>query len=295
MDRSEFASPEVGRSVMRRLLLCFPVLILGLPLAVYLLLVSGAQSARNTVADVPAPVISDQGAALPTPAQMEKLAADDPVAFLEACIRRYDREVKGYSLTMQKQERLDGKLLPKEIIEVWLKEQPFSVYMHWLEGARKADSVVYVKGENNDMLLVHPAGLAGRFVKVVEREVAGEEAKASGRYPISQSGIKNGTLRTFAGWMAAQKRGKLQVEYLGEHKIKEAGDRVCYKLHRTYDQTENDGVTDLTIYIDKATWLQVGSVVKGENNKLIGEYFFRDIRLNPEFRKDQFERAILER
>ena len=76
--------------------------------------------------------------------------------------------------------------------------------------------------------------------------------------------------------------------------MKEAGDRVCYTLRRDqYPKPEEDGVTELTIYIDKETYLQVGAVLKGEGGKLIASYYFRDIKLNPEFKADQFTRAAL--
>src|SRR5438876_11526647 len=108
--------------------------------------------------------------AVPDNARMEMLAKEDPIAFLENCLTRYDREVKGYSLTMQKQERLEGKLQKKEIIEVHYREGPakdgHSVFMRWLEGARLAARVVYVDGENmgsdgRSKMIVKPAGLGG--------------------------------------------------------------------------------------------------------------------------------------
>ncbi|HEV3263023.1 MAG TPA: DUF1571 domain-containing protein [Gemmataceae bacterium] len=278
---------------MKRLLLVVPVVLLGVPLAVYLLLVSGARRVDDDHQDVLAHDVRDKGQTLPDAATMEKLAEKDPVAFLRYCILRYDRQVKGYTATLQKQERLKGKLYPTEIIEVSFREKPFSVFMHWLKNPRKAETVLYVKGENNDMMLVHPSGLAGSLVKVVDRAIDSVDARASGRYTLDKFGIKNGTLRTLAGWEAAEKRGKLKIEYLGKHRIKEVGDRICYKLHRVYDKPENDGVAELTLYIDKATWLQVGSVVKDTDGKLIGEYYFRDLHLNPEFNKDQFDRSAV--
>jgi hypothetical protein len=227
---------------------------------------------------------------------MEKLADSDPVAFLENCIRRYQREVKAYHCIMQKQERLAGKLQPKEVIEVYFRDQPHSVYLRWIEGARKAERIVYVAGENNNKMLVRPNGFLARKVAgdVVERDVNGSDAKQSGRYPVNEFGIKNGTVRTLAGWQAAKKKGKLHIEHLPDQRVKEAGDRLCFKFRRTYEEPENDGVLGLTLYIDKETWLQVGSVVKGEESKLIGEYFFRDIQLNPPIPATQFTRAALQ-
>jgi len=49
----------------------------------------------------------------------------------------------------------------------------------------------------------------------------------------------------------------------------------------------------LTIYVDKETWLQVGSVIKGDNDLYIAQYYFRDIKLNPEFTDDTFKKEAL--
>src|SRR5262249_8161213 len=79
---------------------------------------------------------ADKDGKLPSQSEMGKLAGSNPVAFLKACLARYNREVKGYSLIFQKQERIGGKLEKKELLDVKFREKPFSVYMRWLEGAR---------------------------------------------------------------------------------------------------------------------------------------------------------------
>ena len=65
---------------------------------------------------------------------MERLAKDNPSGFLEKCLICYKQKVKGYTCTFQKQERIEGKLQDKEIIEVACREKPFSVYFCWIEG-----------------------------------------------------------------------------------------------------------------------------------------------------------------
>jgi hypothetical protein len=283
---------------MKRWVYCLPVLVVCIPLLVALLVASAPLRepalTRAAAAPDPAPT-SDVTKALPDSLSMDHLAQNDPVAFLESCLDRYQREVRGYHLTMQKQERLNGKLQPKEIIDVCFREKPHSVYMCWIEGARKAERALYVEGENNGKMLARPNGaLARKLVgDVVERDVDGLDARQSGRYPLNQFGIKKATERTLAAWKAAKEQGKLHVEFLGVQKVKELGDRLCYKLRRTYESPENDGVMELTTYVDKENWLQAGSVLKGEENKLIGEYFFRAIDLNPAFPPAQFTRNVL--
>jgi hypothetical protein len=244
----------------------------------------------------------DDGAELPNAAGLEKLAAADPVAFLETCLRRSQREIKGYTCTMQKQERLGDKLQAKEVITLTCRQKPLSVLLRWQEGQRLADAALFVEGENQEklkdgtksMMLVHPAGLAGKLVKSVVRDPDGDDARQSGRYSIPDCGIEQGTQRTLAYMKAAKDAGQLKVEFLGEVNLPEAGGRACYKLRRTkYAKPEEDGVTDLTIYIDKDTWLQVGSVLKGDNDLYIAQYFFRDIKLNPEFSRETFGKEAL--
>jgi hypothetical protein len=237
--------------------------------------------------------VADDGDTLPDNARMEQLARTAPVEFLENCLRRYDREVKGYRCTLQKQERIKDRLQRTEVIDVAFREEPFSVFFQWREGARLAHRSLYVKGENKDMLLVRGAGVLA-FGGVIERAPDGEDARNSGRYPLTEFGMKIGTQRTLASWVEARKNDALHVEFLGERKVKEAGDRVCWVLKRTrYQRPEDGGVTELTIYVDKENWLQVGSLLKGAENQVIGEYFFRDIRLNPEFKPDTFTREAV--
>ena len=230
---------------------------------------------------------------LPTDTQMEELAKKHPIAFLKYSIRRYDYTVKGYECIFKKQERIGGKLQPTETIAVKFREKPFSVLFDWLKGERLAKKVLYVKGENNNMLLVKGAGVLA-LAGILERDPEGDQAKRSGRYPLTEFGIKIGSLRTLAAWEAARKNEALKIEYGGIKKIKEVGNRECYVLKRShYAKPEEDGITLATFYLDKQTWLQVGSTLKNADGELIAEYWFTDIKLNPEFKPDTFTRNAL--
>jgi hypothetical protein len=281
---------------MRRLLLCLPFCLIpatGGVIATLLLSPSGLRPplhAESALAEV-----ADDGGPLPSAAQMKRLAESDPVAFLEASLRRCDREVKGYRCVLHKQERLEGKLQPSEEIDAAFREDPFSVLLVWREGAKLANKTLYVKGQYDDKLLVKPAGLLA-LAGVVERDPDGEDARRGGRYPATEFGVKISAQHTLADWRAARKQDALHVEFLGEMKVKEAGDRVCWKLRRTqYKAPEADGITESTFYFDAETWLQVGSVLKGADNQLIGEYFFKNLDLNPEFPEGTFTREALAR
>ena len=280
---------------MSRVVLYLPVIGLALPLLTYLFLAPPPPEAGtpSSSEDLPVPKVSDEGA-LPSQERMDELAQTDVIAFLENALRRYHREIHGYHLIMQKQERLAGKLHPRELIEVLFREQPFSVYLRWLEGARLAERALYVEGENNGNMLVLPSGVL-RYVGVVERDPEGKEAHQSGRFTMKQYGLRKATERYLASWTAAREEGTLNVKCVGVHAVKEADNRVCYHFHRVCAKPENDGVMEQTLFMDREWWLQVGSIIKGEGGQLIGEYYFRDIHLNPQFKPDQFQRAALTR
>jgi hypothetical protein len=219
----------------------------------------------------------------------------DPIKFLEMCLERYRKEVKSYGLIMYKQERIGGRLNEPEEIRVCFKEHPHSVYFQWLKGARKAERALYVEGKNDGKMLARPNGKIARLVAgdVAVRDVDGPDAKQSGRYTLAQFGLKKATERMLATWKRMRAKGLLKVEYLGLFEVPEAGNRSCYKYHAHYGEPTDDGVTDLTVYIDKETWLQVGSVLEGKDEMLIGAYFFRDIKLNATLPPNQFTRSAL--
>jgi Protein of unknown function (DUF1571) len=249
----------------------------------------------------PVRVIVDRGQRLSDAEEMGRVAREQPIEFLEECLLRYKRNVRGYTLTMSKEERIAGTLEPSEIMEVAFREEPFSVFLKWDKGARKAERVLYVQGENENKMLVRAtpgwylaARAAGRVKDgLVVVDPDDEDARQSGRVTIKEFGLYNGLARVLADWEAARKKDALHVEYLGEQTVEQVDNRRCHVLRRTqFLKPERDGVTEQIVYIDKETWLQVGSVARGSMG-LIGAYFYRDVKINPEFSPNQFMRAGL--
>jgi hypothetical protein len=245
------------------------------------LLLSGLASAA-----APAPAVPDSST-------QERLARSDPVAFVTNCLRRYQREVQSYRAVLRKQERIDGQLRRSEELDVSFREKPFSVLLIWRRNPGRAERVLYVEGENDNQLLVRPSGFAYRVVGIVRRDPRSADAQQAGRVPLTDFGMGRGTERLLASWRAAEAEGKLHVEYLGKKVIPEAGNRTCYVLRRT--GFSEDRARVITVYFDAETWLQVGTTLKGEDNALLGEYFFRDVRINPDLPEETFTRAAMEK
>src|SRR5215207_7597466 len=181
-----------------------------------------ARSATTSPTNYQPREVENPDTKLPSAAEMERLASTDPIAFLEHCERKYKQTVSsGYSMKMQKQERISGALGSLEIIEVYFRDEPYSVFLHWQKGQKLAESALYVEGENKGMILIQPAG-AFKLAGIQERDPEGSAAKQSGRFPITKFGLKVGLQRTRATWEAAREANDLKVEYLGQRKLKEA-------------------------------------------------------------------------
>ncbi len=245
-------------------------------------------------------LLADRG---PGQEMLEDLRHENPVKFLQMCLAHYDRHVQAYSCTMIKRERIKNKLQGQEENDCHFREKPFSIYMKWIKGERLAKAVLYVEGEYKDggtsppgdvcMFLARPSSPALRW-GIFPQEMDGANARDSGRYTLKEFGMKIGAQRTLNGIVAAQAKGTLRLRYFGLAKLPQIGDRLCYKFVRTpIEPPEEDGLFEMTIYIDVETWLQVGSVLKDKSGALIGEYFFRDVKLNPTFKEDQFKRSAL--
>ncbi len=289
---------------MKRLVICLPICLLfapripdldqypeegppGLrdhPIAADMLVVYAAQPQTAFPGAVP-------WASLAYAVQFRKPPYTDPVKFLAKCLERYDREVRGYTLTMRKTERVGGELRRTEIILVHFREKPYSVYFDWKHGIGLARRALYVEGENDNQMVVKTF-----LGNLKEFDPNGSTAMSSSRYPITEFGFKIATERVYRTWKEAQAEGTLFVEYLGLQQVPETGDRWCHVLHRTrYARVPEDGVTDLTLYIDRDTLLQLGSVLRDSKGHLMGEYYFRDVRLNPDFPDWQFTREALKK
>lgn len=140
-------------------------------------------------------------------------------------------------------------------------------------------------------------------------EVNGSRAKVHSRYCMRDCGLYRGLQRTYLAWKARAEREELHVRYLGKREEPKVGGRVCYVVQRTSTVpeldpfevggqpesdpaiVERDGFNEVTVFIDAEHWMQVGTIIRRTDvnpPRLIGEYYFRDIELNPEFPPDTF-------
>jgi hypothetical protein len=134
-------------------------------------------------------------------------------------------------------------------------------------------------------------------------------ARSQSRYCIRDAGLYRSMLRTHEAWKHLKEAGELKTEYLGKKTPPQIG-RECYVVKRHCPRTEIDsfeiggtasndpaevakeGFTEVTIYVDAERWLQVGTELyrtePDGTRVLVGQYYMRDVQLNPTIPADAF-------
>jgi hypothetical protein len=240
-------------------------------------------------------------------------SSTNPLALLEESARRYSQEYRGFRATLHKQERLDAVLHPPEVVQMSLRESPYAVRFLWKEGARapmlagvslgKVEGVLYAAGENRGQMLIwRPSAF---FSKLMPIDPLGDSARCAARYSATEASLGQVARRTWRAWEAARRRGESPAQYLGVRSIPEVGGQLCHVLHRVCAEPEydnflsteprriappqaRDAFTEVTVYLDIGTGLQVGSEQKNAQGEVVGRYFFTAIEKNPQFAADEF-------
>ena len=244
--------------------------------------------------------LADMSAAELAAVPFDEWIQTKPIEAIEAGILRHRQNVVGYTCVMAKQERIDGKLKPPEVVNCWYRAEPRAVMMEWASGQVQADASLWVPGENGGKILVRPASrLKLKALNVfgnwyAARSPDDPEVREASRYAVSQFGLGAGMERTYAAWNNANEAGTLHFQYKGLAPCADLDGKPVHTLVRDVDPPEEDGLTKIILRFDPDTWLQVGSeLYAGE--ALLGRYYFRDIKLNPEFEPVRFRPEILKK
>ena len=299
----------MGRRVA---LLAIAALVLGgLGYAAYAILTSSPN--RDLVEE---PTLQPTNKALPSASEFASLAEKDPVALLEACLLRYERDgVKGFTATLDKQERVKGTMNEPEIVRVVCAGEipekagdhpKIRVRMVWESGFRKVLGIknlgtLYVAGANKNQMQTYTS--LGTEMSIDPRSSL---SRGASRYSITDGGLYRGMLRTYDAWKKRQAAGELNAKYLGIESPPEVGGRPCFVIRRSCSIPEvdsfsldeaadakanpqRDGATVVTAYIDIERWLHVGTVLKRADGSPLAHYYFRDVVLSKsEFSPDPF-------
>jgi len=205
-----------------------------------------------------------------------ELAQTDQVALLQWALENYERQISDYSSTFYKQERINGTLRPIEKIAVRFKERPFSLLMDWQENAGLIDKLLYVAGDNDDKMVVHPTGLLA-WIKSVKRDPHSPQVRQSSRRSCDKFGFHNLLTGLLDVYEQAIRQGDLQIGYLGRTEV---GGRECIAIERLLPAKEQYPCARLVLDFDIEYVLPTAIASYDWQDRLISRYVYEDLQFN---------------
>jgi hypothetical protein len=143
---------------------------------------------------VAVPVASQPAAAPTSPFDLTQQAGEHPLApFVRVCkesLHSVEQNVRDYSCTLVKRERVDGDLGEPQHIFMKVRHEPFSVYMRFVRPFPGRE-VLYVDGQNNNEMFVLEAGWKRSVLGKMSFHPENAVVMRGQKYPVTRVGIRN--------------------------------------------------------------------------------------------------------
>ncbi len=221
---------------------------------------------------------------LPDRETMLNLAESNHIELFKMAKIYYEENITNYSAIFYKHERLDGVLKPRQVIDIDFMEKPYSLKMVWQENSLKCDKLIYVEGQHDNKMVVHPTGFFS-WIKSVKREPDCKDVMKSTRKPCNHFGFYRTLESLLATYETAKKNGDLNMKFLG---IKKVDNRECLVLQRNLPVKDAYPSTRLDIYFDIEYFVPISLRSYDKKGELISHYKFENVNFNTDIDKETF-------
>jgi len=92
------------------------------------------------------------------------------------------------SAVFHKQERIDGKLQPVNVMDLKVRHAPLSIYMKW-QSPETGQQLIWRDGHHEGKILVSPVGWKKKVMPLAKLDPTGEMALSFSRRPVSNAGV----------------------------------------------------------------------------------------------------------
>lgn len=202
--------------------------------------------------------------------------------------------VKDYSCTMVKRERIDGKLNDPEFMHMRLRHEPFSVYLYFLGPEKlRGQEVLYVAGKNNGNLIGHAGSGIKKIAGAVQLAPTSMLAMAGQRYPITEIGFLNLAKRLVEVGEQDKMYGECDVKFYKGAKINKRSamciqvvhpvPRKNFRFHKALIFVDDE--LNVPVRYESYDWPEK----PGGAPVLLEEYTYTDIKINNGFTDQTFD------
>jgi len=186
-----------------------------------------------------------------------------------------------YTLTLIKQERIRGRLNPAENIFVKWKK-PLMIYMKINSGKNKGREIIYVKGRNNDKMMVSPGGILGALTIRISPE--SRLAFRDNRHSVAEAGMASTIRRINSTIKEDMKKPGHEI------RLSYVGDEIYDGNGTIHIRVEKSSYADSTeIYIYKSSHLICALFSYDESGSLIESYLYKEIKTDVKLTDKDFD------
>jgi hypothetical protein len=202
-----------------------------------------------------------------------------------------DQNIRDYSCTFIKRERVDGQLGEHQHILMKVAHEPFSVYMSFLQPFAGRE-VLYVAGQNDNKMVVLEAGFK-RYLGKLNLDPEGAVAMRGQKHPITRVGIRNLTAELIKLWEAETQYAECEVTVNADTKVEGRPATLVQVMHPVPRQTFRghvqrlflDNELRIPIHYDVYLW----PAQEGAEPPLDESYTYKNLKINNGFTALDFD------
>lgn len=219
--------------------------------------------------------------------------------------RHIRKDVRDYSCSLVRRERVDGRLLEYEFMSAKVRHRrsrdgkvviPFSVYLEVLAPAEsKGREVLYVEGQNDGDMLVKKGGKRFSFV-TTRISPTSDTAMHNNRYPVTEFGMENLVMRLIEVVKEDISIGaETNVRFFNDARIDGRSCTAIEVVHPVFDtrlrfhtaKVFMDNELQVPVHYEAYDWPKEA----GGEPVLLEQYTYRNIQLNVGFTDRDFDPA----
>lgn len=200
--------------------------------------------------------------------------------------------VQSASAVFQKQERINDKLQPLNVMDVKVRRSPLAIYMKW-HTPEAGQQIIWRDNTDEGKILVSPVGWKKKLVPLVKIAPDDDMAKAVSRRPVTNIGIWNFNDRITALLNEELVKDPAVQVHLNEGR--ELGGRPCYEF--SFEHPQKSSIVQfkkVQLFIDKTLGVPVACehhrwTEDGKDSHLEESYLYKDLMLDVSLNDADFD------
>ncbi|RUL88499.1 DUF1571 domain-containing protein [Tautonia sociabilis] len=150
-----------------------------------------SENAPAAVSPSPPTVLASRSSPSSGPAEAPSPTAEDPLSGIDRVIERGItrlESLRNYRVSLDRQERVRGTLLPAERVTLSVRTAPFAVRLEWPDGPNRGREVLYSEAECGGLMHVK---MGKTLIPIPPMQLAPNSpiAMSNSRHPITEAGL----------------------------------------------------------------------------------------------------------